>query len=121
MGSPDLLARLQKDVCHPVDDIAIYRTEAVDRTLENVGRDRPALEGLAMDERAVFVFTSASTVRGTVENISPEACARMRAVCIGEQTAKEAGRHGIAVQVAEKADEESLLNAVVEQAAVREK
>ena len=74
-----------------------------------------------MDERAVFVFTSASTVRGTVENISPEACARMRAVCIGEQTAREAGRHGIAVQVAEKADEESLLNAVVEQAAVREK
>ena len=120
-GSPDLLARLQKDVCHPVDDIAIYRTEAVDRTLENVGRDRPVLEGLAMDERAVFVFTSASTVRGTVDNISLEACARMRAVCIGEQTAKEAGRYGITVQVAEKADEESLVNAVVEQAAVREK
>lgn len=120
-GSQDLLARFQKDVCHPVDDIAIYRTEAVDRTLENVGRDRPVLEGLATDERAVFVFTSASTVRGTVENMSPEVRARMQAVCIGEQTAKEAGRYGIAVQVAEKADEESLVNAVVEQAAVREK
>lgn len=120
-GSPDLLERLQKDVCHPVDDIAIYRTEAVDRTLENVGRDRPALEGLAMDERAVFVFTSASTVRGTVENISPEACARMRAVCIGEQTAREAGRYGIAVQVARQADEESLVEAVVERAVVRKK
>ena len=120
-GSPDLLARLQKDVCHPVDDIAIYRTEAVDRTLENVGRDRPVLEGLAMDERAVFVFTSASTVRGTVDNISPEACARMRAVCIGEQTAREAGRYGIAVQVARQADEESLVEAVVERAAVRKK
>ena len=120
-GSPDLLARLQKDVCHPVDDIAIYRTEAVDRSRENVGRDRPALEGLAMDERAVFVFTSASTVRGTVENISPEACARMRAVCIGEQTAREAGRYGIAVQVARQADEDSLVEAVVERAAVRKK
>lgn len=120
-GSPDLLTRLQKDVCHQVDDIAIYRTEAVDRTLENVGRDMPALEGLAMDERAVFVFTSASTVRGTVDNISPEACARMRAVCIGEQTAREAGRYGIAVQVARQADEESLVEAVVERAAVRKK
>ena len=34
-GSPDLLARLQKDFIHPVDDIAIYRTEAVDRESEN--------------------------------------------------------------------------------------
>ena len=84
-----------------------------------MGRDRPALEGLAMDERAVFVFTSASTVRGTVENISPEALARMQAVCIGEQTAQEARRYGIAVQVAEQADEESLVEAVVKRAAVK--
>lgn len=120
-GSPDLLTRLQKDACHPVDDIAIYRTEAVDRTLENVGRDRPALEELATDERAVFVFTSASTVRGTVDNISPEARTRMQAVCIGEQTAQEARRYGIAVQVAEQADEESLVKAMVERAAGRKK
>lgn len=120
-GSPDLLARLQKDVCHPVDDIAIYRTEAVDRTLENVGRDRQALEELAVDERAVFVFTSASTVRGTVDDMSPEALARMQAVCIGEQTAQEARQYGIAVQVARQADEESLVAAVVERAAVRKK
>ena len=86
-----------------------------------MGRDRPVLEGLATDERAVFVFTSASTVRGTVENMSPEVRARMQAVCIGEQTAQEARWYGIAVQVAEKADEESLVAAVVERAAVREK
>ena len=45
----------------------------------------------------------------------------MRAVCIGEQTAREAGRYGIAVQVARQADEESLVEAVVERAAVRKK
>ena len=84
-----------------------------------MGRDRKALEELATDERAVFVFTSASTVRGTVENMFPETCARMQAVCIGEQTAQEAGRYGIAVQVAEQADEESLVNAVMERAAVK--
>lgn len=120
-GSPDLLARLQKDVCHPVDDIAIYRTEAVDRSKENVGRDTSALTELATDERAVFVFTSASTVRGTVENMSPEVRARMQAVCIGEQTAQEARQYGIAVQVARQADEESLVAAVVERAADRKK
>lgn len=120
-GSPDLLARLQKDICHPVDDIAIYRTEAAERSIENPGRDRAALEELAMDERAVFVFTSASTVRGTVDNMSPEARARMQAVCIGEQTAREARRYGIAVQVARQADEESLVEVVVERAAVWKK
>ena len=95
--------------------------EGIDRTEENVGRDRQALEELAVDERAVFVFTSASTVRGTVDDMSPEALARMQAVCIGEQTAQEARQYGIAVQVARQADEESLVAAVVERAADRKK
>lgn len=112
-GSPDLLARLQKDFIHPVDDIAIYRTEAVDRESENAGFDLTAMETLAEDERAVFVFTSASTVRGTVEKMTPDVRARMRVVCIGERTEEEARRYGIAAQVAEQADEDSLVEAVV--------
>ena len=112
-GSPDLLARLQKDFIHPVDDIAIYRTEAVDRESENAGFDLTAMETLVEDERAVFVFTSASTVRGTVEKMTPDVRARMRVVCIGERTEEEARRYGIAAQVAEQADEDSLVEAVV--------
>ncbi len=112
-GSPDLLARLQKDFIHPVDDIAIYRTEAVDRESENAGFDLTAMETLAEDERAVFVFTSASTVRGTVEKMAPDVRARMRAVCIGGRTGEEARRYGIAAQVAEQADEDSLVEAVI--------
>ena len=113
-GSPDLLTRLQKDVHHDVDDIAIYRTEVMERTGESKGRDTDMLRELAVDKRTVFVFTSASTVRGTVINLDRETCRQMRAVCIGEQTAQEAKRYEIPVQVAERADEEALVQKVLE-------
>ena len=47
-----------------------------------------------------FTFTSASTVKGfvkAIKNVEPQ---NVSAVCIGEQTAAEARKYGMKIQVA---------------------
>ena len=56
-----------------------------------------------------IAFTSASTVRGLMAALGPDAdFSRTLGLCIGEQTAGEARRHGIPVRVAERASMDAL-------------
>lgn len=78
--------------------------------------------GVAMPEVVAAVaqgvdcaaFASASAVRGFVAALgnAPDYTA-MRAVCIGEQTAAEAARHGMAVSVSAEATMDSLVECIV--------
>ena len=87
------------------DDIPVYQT-----VYEN-----PRSEELraALEEGKVpyATFTSASTVKGFVSSVGADAdFSSLTGLCIGEQTAAEARRHGIAVEVAR----EATIDAVVE-------
>ena len=54
-------------------------------------------------------FTSASTVHGFVQSMKLTDYTNIRAVCIGEQTAKEAERYGMQVQISDQATIDSLV------------
>ena len=61
-------------------------------------------------------FTSGSTVRGFAETFAGNLdLHRVQAICIGEQTAAEAAKYGMQIQVAEKASIESMVEKIVKQ------
>ena len=60
-----------------------------------------------------MTFTSASTVRGFAASLGGGDLSGLLGVCIGEQTAAEARRHGIPAVVARKATIDALTEAVV--------
>ncbi len=91
------------------DDVATYRTVY----------DNPrsqALRALVEGEgRTLITFTSASTVKGFVSSVGADAdFSRMLGLCIGEQTAGEARKHGIPVQTAKAATMDALVDLIVE-------
>lgn len=59
-------------------------------------------------------FTSASTVRGFVQSSGPLDYEKICAVCIGEQTAKEAKSYGMQVYIAKKATIDSMTELITE-------
>ena len=66
-------------------------------------------EELEAGEFDYVTFTSASTVKGFVSAVGADAdFRRVVGLCIGEQTAGEARRHGIPVRVAERASMDAL-------------
>ena len=80
------------------DDIPVYRTTY------GHPRSRELREALERGEIDAVTFTSASTVKGFVSAVGEDAdFSRTVGLCIGEQTAGEARRYGIPVQVAERA------------------
>ena len=63
----------------------------------------------------MVTFTSASTVKGFLSSIGTGAdVSHMVGICIGEQTAAEAQKHGIPVQVAKQATIDALIETVLE-------
>lgn len=63
------------------------------------------------DESVDYVaFTSASTVRGFVKMAEGTDFTKVKAVCIGEQTAQEAQKHGMQTHIAEKASIDSMVD-----------
>ena len=89
------------------DDVATYRT-----VYDNPRSDelRAAVESGAA---GIVTFTSASTVRGFVSTVGADAdFSRMVGACIGEQTAAEAGKHGIPVLVAKEATMDALVELI---------
>ena len=61
-----------------------------------------------------MTFTSASTVRGLVSAVGEDGdFSRFLGLCIGEQTAGEAGKYGISVRVAERASIDALAELAV--------
>ena len=61
-----------------------------------------------------MTFTSASTVRGFVQGMKLEDYSRIRAVCIGEQTAAEAKKYGMQISVSEQASIDSMITCILE-------
>lgn len=86
------------------DDIAVYRTIYQNPRWAELRR------ALNAGELAYVTFTSASTVKGFVSTVGADAdFGKIVGLCIGEQTAGEAEKHGIPVQVAEKATVDALV------------
>lgn len=110
-GSGELVPPLRKAQLE-VEDIPLYRT------LYDV---HPALqeevrELLKNGEIDGMTFTSASTVHGFVRAMGGEIPSGIRAVCIGEQTAKAAAEYGMETVVSDRADMDSMVEKILETA-----
>ena len=87
------------------DDIPVYRTVYENPRSEEL---RGMLEA---GELTYVTFTSASTVKGFVSSVGEGAdFSQITGLCIGEQTAAEARKHGIAVKIAPKATIDALVD-----------
>lgn len=111
-GSAALPEELEKAGFLP-EDVPLYET---------VCRLPDALNGklsrlLEAGEIDMVTFTSASTVRGFVQALPQADFGKLRAVCIGEQTAQEAARYGMRIEVSEKATMESMVQKILQLAA----
>ncbi len=104
IGSRDLTEALERRGIR-FEDVAVYRTRY----------EHPLSQGLraAVNAGAVryAAFTSASTVKGFVSSVGEDTdFSRLVGLCIGEQTAAEARRFGIAVRVAREATIDALVD-----------
>jgi len=88
-------------------DVPVYKTVLNDQPH---GFSRALIEGGDFDYAA---FTSASTVRGFVTALPDLDYATMSAVCIGEQTAAEAQKHGMKVIIAQQATIGSMVETLI--------
>ena len=66
------------------------------------------------EEIDAVTFTSASTVKGFVKAIKNVELQNVSAVCIGEQTAAEARKYGMKIQVAKRVDMDAMTEKIVE-------
>jgi uroporphyrinogen III methyltransferase/synthase len=88
------------------DDIAVYETEE--------GTEKIFAP---YDESVDYVaFTSASTVRGFVKLNPDAALEKIKALCIGEQTGREAKKHGMKAMIAKEATIDSMVDLLLESA-----
>ena len=92
------------------EDIPLYRTicEAEPLLREQIR------EMLGSGEIDAVTFTSGSTVRGFTQALGEMDYSGVRAVCIGEQTAREAEKHGMQIEVAEEASMDAMTEKIVE-------
>ncbi len=107
IGSKELTELLDRHGI-PYDDIPVY-----DTVLETNDLIKPEL--LFEDTVETYVaFTSASTVRGFIGITGAADYSRIKAVCIGEQTAAEARKHGMHAAVSEEITIDSLTEKIIQ-------
>ena len=114
-GSPELLPPLARKRL-AVEDIPLYTTVYTENDAVT-GRVKHLLENGEID---IVTFTSASTVRGFVASFEKSGFENMCAVCIGEQTKREAERcmktsderNALQILTAEEASEEGILQTI---------
>ena len=97
-GSKELFPPLERAGIE-TEDVAVYRTRYETHPVLRE-RIRRMLEGGEID---AAVFTSGSTVRSFAGEMDGLDFSRVQAVCIGEQTAREARRFGMQIQTAREA------------------
>lgn len=109
-GSKDLIPPLEAAGLR-VSDIAIYETiYEVNEVLSEEVK-----VAFARGEIDAVTFTSASTVRGFVNSIKDLDYTGVKAVCIGEQTAEEAGKYGMQIMISKEASMDSMMELIIEQ------
>ncbi len=102
-GSPELCAALDGAVAY--DDVPLYET-----VYEQSGN--PAANAAVREGAFEYVlFTSASTVRGFAA--AAGSLQGVKAVCIGEETARQAREFSVRVWVAQKATLESMIETLI--------
>lgn len=112
-GSKELLKELEKVPDVQICDVSVYDTQPSDFCCPQLKQELLEMDGF------VAVFTSASTVRGFMEQVGDELkrsgkLSGVKAACIGEQTRREAAGQGIDAYVAKEATVEALVELVVE-------
>ena len=106
-GSKELIPPLQK-VGLSVYDIATYETTyEVNAVLEDAVRT-----AFKADEIDAVTFTSASTVKGFVNAIVDVDYSKIKAVCIGQQTADAASSYGMQIMISEEASMDSMIELI---------
>lgn len=109
-GSDELLPPLLSAGME-VQDIPMYET-----VYEIHGQiQRKIRELFETNEIDAVTFTSASTVNGFTKSMGDLDYRKIRAVCIGEQTAREANRYGMEVLVSREASIDSMVELIVEE------
>ena len=109
MGSPALTDALT-EAGRAFSSIAVYRTAC------NNPPSQELREEVESGKTSAVTFTSASTVKGFVSAVGADAdFSRITGLCIGEQTAREARKYGIPVQVAERAAIDALVELAVKE------
>ncbi len=99
IGTEDVIAPL-KEAAIEFTDLPVYDTIYL-----------PGGGFAFCDETVDYVaFTSASTVRGFVKMNENADLTKVKALCIGEQTAAQAGAYGMQVLVSEKATMDSMVD-----------
>ena len=107
-GSEELLPPLAGQG-FSVEDIPLYDTEH-----QIYGEECKRIkEAFDRGEIDAVTFTSASTVRGFVEAMGDLDYTGCRAVCIGRQTAKEAAKYGMEIQISAQASIDSMVELLV--------
>jgi len=107
-GTPELASVLRARGFE-VDDIAAYATIRENNCPQDVK------EALTRGEFNFVTFTSASTVQGFTGSLAGFDFSKMTAICIGEETAKEAGAHGFRVLVSKRAAIDSMIELIREE------
>lgn len=113
VGSPELIAELQKAAGVQADDIAIYDTvyglqEDPDAAPVQVKRE------LGQGAETYVMFTSASTVKGFAAAAGDIDYPAVQAICIGKQTKAAADAYGMQTYMAERATVDSLVEKLEE-------
>ena len=113
IGSPELLAELQKTEGVQADDIAIYDTVY---GLEEDPEASPVQIKRELEQGAetYVLFTSASTVKGFAAAAGDIAYTDVQAICIGAQTKAAADAYGMQTYMAERATIDSLIEKLEE-------
>ena len=101
LGNPELVEELSRVRGVHIDDVTTYDTKYVTQGWFDADTEFD-------DPHTFALFTSASTVRGFVNAYKGMNFRKVRAVCIGKQTAAEAKRCGMGVCVSDEATLESL-------------
>ncbi len=109
-GSKELIPPLQEVGLH-VKDIATYETVYE----KNVVLSEIIKAAFQNDEIDAVTFTSASTVKGFVNTFEDLDFSKIRAICIGNQTAAEALKYNMQVQISAKATMDSMVELILEE------
>lgn len=108
IGNAEIIRKLsvRKDLV--VDDVATYETRY---EVQSIIDESGAFE---RGEITYAVFTSASTVRGFVHALPGLEYSKVKAVCIGKQTAAQAEEYGMHTYTAKEASIDSLVELVIQ-------